>query len=280
MRDAERLLDAVSGWGNARDDVHAVVLVGSQARAGDGADTWSDVDLVLIVDKPETYLHDGEWVSAFGDPLITFVEPTATGGGFERRVLYADGLDVDFSLFAPDRVEELMRDPDSLAVLSRGYRVLAGEFAVELAPTTATGRLPSQEEFHELCADFWYHALWAARKLMRGELLVAKRSIDCYMKDRLLTLLRWHARAADAEIDTWHGSRFFERWTDSRAVAELSGAYATYESHDVERALWATLNLFQWVEKETASWCGLDVTIDHEAVSLLVRRTLERDEAD
>jgi aminoglycoside 6-adenylyltransferase len=277
MRDIERLLDAVAGWGEERDDVHTVVLVGSQARSSDGADDWSDVDLILIVDHPETFLLEREWVSAFGDPLITFVEPTATGGGFERRVLYADGNDVDFSVFSFERARELMRDPDSATVLRRGYRILAGEFGVEHGPDNVTRRLPSQEQFSELCGDFWYHVLWAAKKLRRGEILVAKRSIDCYLKERLIDLLRWHANAANAEIDTWHGERFFERWADSRAVAKLANAYAVYEPRDVERALWETLRLFQWIELETATRCELEVAIDHEAVARLVRQVLETD---
>ena len=51
-------LDEVTGWARSRDDVHAVLLVGSQARAETPADELSDIDLVLFVSEPELYLGD------------------------------------------------------------------------------------------------------------------------------------------------------------------------------------------------------------------------------
>jgi hypothetical protein len=43
-------------------------------------------------------------VREIGGPLLTFVQPAATGGLMERRVLFAGGADADFSLLPLDRV--------------------------------------------------------------------------------------------------------------------------------------------------------------------------------
>ena len=110
-------------WAEARDDVRAVLLVGSRARTDSPADAWSDVDLALVVDEPDRYLGDERWVEAFGRPLLTFLEPTAVGRAFERRVLYEGGLDVDIAVFSPAGLEAAVEDPETARVIARGHRV-------------------------------------------------------------------------------------------------------------------------------------------------------------
>ncbi|HET6642122.1 MAG TPA: aminoglycoside 6-adenylyltransferase [Gaiellaceae bacterium] len=83
-------LDEVAAWADAQGDVHAVLLIGSQARVDTPADDFSDVDLALFVDDPERYLRDVAWLRSFGEPLLTFLEPTAVAGFEERRVLFQD----------------------------------------------------------------------------------------------------------------------------------------------------------------------------------------------
>jgi aminoglycoside 6-adenylyltransferase len=80
---------------------------------------------------------------------------------------------------------------------------------------------------------------------------------------RLVTLLQWHAGAVDPNVDTWHGGRFLERWADPGALAALESAYARYDLRDVARALWATIDLWQGLEEETARRLGLAVELDH-----------------
>jgi aminoglycoside 6-adenylyltransferase len=273
--DADLFLTTFVRWAEPRDDVHAVLLVGSRARTDTPADEWSDVDLALVVDEPDRYLGDERWIEAFGRPLLTFLEPTAVGRAFERRVLYGGGLDVDIAAFTPAWLERAVEDPETASVVRRGHRVLLDKVGLaELAPRAASieppRRLPDDRELRELGADFWYHALWAARKLARGELLMAKRSVDGYLKERLLTLFAWHARAGDQGLDTWHEARFFERWADPRAVEALREAYARYDPDEVRRALLATMDVFDRFERETAGRLGFSPPPARDPVRALV----------
>jgi len=54
---------------------------------------------------------------------------------------------------------------------------------------------PAPAEFLNAVNDFWYHAVWTAKKLRRGELWIAMSCLDSYMKRRLLQMIEWHARA-------------------------------------------------------------------------------------
>jgi aminoglycoside 6-adenylyltransferase len=187
---------------------------------------------------------------------------------------------VDIAVFTPAWLEAAVEDPETASVIARGHRVLLdkiglADLAARAASVEQPRRLPDDREFRELAADFWYHALWAARKLARGEILMAKRSVDGYLKERLLTLLTWHARAGDPELDTWHEARFFERWADRRAVEALRDAYAHYDADEVRRALLATMDAFERFERETAERLALGAPPDRDPVRAMVAAVLE-----
>lgn len=271
MDDAEALLAAVMAWGRERSDVRAVLVVGSRARANSPADRWSDTDLALVVDDPAPYLASAEWLGAFGRPLLSFVEPTAVGPFTERRVLFETGVDVDFALLAVAAARRMAQDPEGRAVLRRGFRVLVDKLGLEAtlrtgAAAPATPELPDQAAFAQLSHDFWYHLVWAAKKLGRGELWIATQTCNCHLKGLLVTLLAWQAKAADAQVDTWHGGRFLERWADPQALRDLREAYAGYDAAEVARGLWATAELFQRLERDCAQRLGLLLSVHHQQV--------------
>jgi aminoglycoside 6-adenylyltransferase len=147
-------------------------------------------------------------------------------------------------------------------VLARGFEFILDKDGLEDAmrrdtPKPPRARLPSSDEFLSLCSDFLYHAMWAAKKLRRGELWVAKSCADGYMKQQLLRMLTWHAHAAHGSgYDTWHNGRFLESWADPHVLDALHQTFAHYDEADIRRALSKTVELFRWVAKETAADLG------------------------
>ena len=263
----ELLSAAIADWARERADVRAALVVGSQARLDVPADRWSDLDIGLFVDDPPRLADDSTWVEEFGSPVLTFLEATAFGDRVERRVLFDRGEDVDFALLEASAWEQFASLPEARETAERGYRVLYDEVgladALEELPAVAATAPPDASALTELASDFWYHALWTAKKLRRGEVYTAISCLDGYLKARLVTLLEWHARALDPDVDTWHGGRFLERWADPGALAALERAYAHYDLRDVARALWETIDLFQGLEEETARRLGLAIELDH-----------------
>jgi aminoglycoside 6-adenylyltransferase len=251
-------LDDVATWADAQEDVRAVLLVGSQARVDSPADVLSDVDLALFVDDPGRYLRDSAWVRSFGEPLLTFLEPTAVGGFKERRVLFRDGLEVDFSILPASVATAL--PPEAHAVLARGFSILydgIGLSAPEPASPTPSPP-PTQERLDQLSNDFWYHVLWGAKKLRRGELLLAKQVCDCYLIERIVHLARWRVQ----DEDTWHGYRFFERWAGEQIVDAVGSTFAQYDAGDIGRAFRAKGELFGELERDVAQRFGLVEPVD------------------
>lgn len=261
-RRVSAFLDELAAWADAQADVRAVFLVGSQARVDTPADDFSDVDLGLFVDDPERYLRDDAWVRSFGEPLLTLLEPTAVGGFEERRVLFRDGLEVDFSIL-PAAVAKAP-PPEAEAVLGRGFRVVyddVGLAALEPAGTPPVSP-PTQASLEQLSNDFWYHVLWGAKKLRRGEALLANQVCNCYLTALVVELARWRA----FDRDTWHRYRFFERWAGDEVAEALALTFARYEAADIARALRAKAELFGELEDDVVHRFHLVDAVDRNEV--------------
>lgn len=261
----EQLIERFVRWAQSEANIRAAVVIGSRARVDHPADEWSDLDVIILANDPEPYWSTADWLHNVGDPQLTFFEPTPDGGGFERRVLFEGGLDVDF---APVPVAEFRQmldtelPPDLVDIIQRGIRILLDKdnlaerlAAVEIEPVVPP---PSTEpEFLNVVHDFWYHTVWTAKHLRRGELWWAKSCCDSYLKHLLRRMLEWHVRASRGpNTDTWMRGRFLEEWADPRAVAALPAIFAHYEMEDVWRALLATMELFRWLGVETAELLG------------------------
>ena len=230
----------VTRWARQREDVHAVVLVGSRARTQTPADAWSDYDFVLVVDDAGAFLDSEDWLGKLAPALLSYVEATATGGIRERRVLFADGTDADFSILPRHRLEEVKARPGVAGVFARGYRVLLDAGVLGELPTEASR---PAEDRAALAQEFWYRALLTARKLRRGETHVAAMSCNCTMRRLLRRALELEARAAGR--DPWHDGRFLERWAEPRRVEQLKRTVALEEPATVAAAIRAACELFE-----------------------------------
>lgn len=98
-----------------------------------------------------------------------------------------------------------------------------------------------------------------------------------HLKGLLQTMLEWHTYATRSEShDTWMRGRFLEEWADPRAVAQLATAFAHYEAQDIARALHATMELYRWLEDETAvAWGYTPPRAGEEQAAALTNQLLE-----
>ena len=274
-RGYEEIIQRFCQWAENQPEVRAAMVIGSQARRERPADEWSDLDLVVVTTEPDALMTDTEWLKNLGNLLLTFVE-TNPAGSPERRVMFEGGLDVDIVPLRPQAISHLQAGVEAKAaeavelanLIGRGTRILFDldgalnqfvESITSLPVPEASTRLPAEQEFLNLVNDFWYHAVWVAKHLRRGELWWAKGGCDGHLKGLLHSMLVWQARAAGR--DTWFRGRFLEDWAEPRAVKELGGTFAHYDREDVWRALFETMHLFERVSLETATRLGFTYPI-------------------
>ena len=265
----ETIISRFTAWAEVSGKVQAAFVIGSRARLDRPADEYSDLDLVLVVDDPNCFLSADDWLNAIGCFNISFDEYTI-GGARERRVLFDGALDVDFLLFTKAQYIECTRSPEFLSLFARGYRALLDNGGFSSLITDGIGTLPSRsmmspQEFANLVNNFWYHTVWAAKKLKRGELWVAKHCVDGYMKGLLLRMIECHACALHGDnYETWHGGRFLESWADPVIVAALPATFGQYDLADLERALHEMTELFGRLGREAADVLGYPYPIEAE----------------
>ena len=263
MLTCEQIMANFVQWAQKQSNIRAVLVIGSRGRVDHPADQWADLDLLFITTDPYRFLTKTDWLYNLGIPWLTYVEDDA--GVLERRVLFEGGVDVDFVPFSLEQIEKMM-GVDLLPledVILPGIRVIldkdgfteifhTAREALTEAPTRSIP--PHATELMEVINNFWYHALWVSKKLQRGELWYAKWAADGQMKELLLRMLEWHARATHGwDYNTWKDGRFLEEWADPRALKDLRHTYAHYEKENIEQALLATIDLFRWLTHETTA---------------------------
>ena len=266
------LEERAAAWASAEPAVRAAIVLGSRARDDHPADEWADLDMVVLVDEVGELTTDRRWLDSIGEPLISFVEDAAGTEQPELRVLFAGGFDVDFAFMSRTAIERMIEhDPRAVAIaFGRGNRVLVDKDRVaasviaagEGADADARTPRPDEHAFGEVCADFWYHTVWTAKHLRRGELWWAKSCCDGYLKHLLRIMLEWEAAAE--ERDPWFRGRFFEEWADPDTVAGLRSAFARYDAPEVWTALARTMDLFAGAGRRTATVLDREYPADNE----------------
>jgi len=126
-----------SDWASGQPGILAVILVGSQARGEAKPD--SDIDLILICQKPEALTSDANWTTEFGKPLRKAIEDW--GPVTSLRVWYEGGLEVEFGITDEEWANGPL-DAGTGQVVDHGYRILvdkSGKVSLVLARHSQLG---------------------------------------------------------------------------------------------------------------------------------------------
>ncbi|QFF99319.1 aminoglycoside adenylyltransferase [Psychrobacillus glaciei] len=258
MSDYKEIMNKVILWGQQEDDIRSIFIVGSMARSDKPADKWSDMDLVIVTSDVEKWLQSEEWIRKFGNPQISFLERTHVGNIMERRVMYDGSCIVDFNFMKLEVAKTILESEEVQGVIARGVKVLLDKDSVtEVFHNTSSliknKEVPEFSEFKNDVNDFWFHAVYTAQKLRRGELLVAKSNCDEYLKRLLIKFVKLQTIMKNStNQQSWHDVRFFEEWADKEVVQEFQGIYGKYNEESVWDALFETMKLYRKVAKQIA----------------------------
>ena len=245
-------------YAEQNETIKAVIAIGSSTRSEVPADEFSDLDLIIVTTSPDRW-YSGEYPALLGNVSISFIEPTL-GGGKERRCIYDEDRDVDMIILTPLQFENALKEGVAGEVMNRGWMLLYdGSGYAEMIPQYVAlevdHEIMTAEEFANTVNDFFFHNIWACKKLRRGELWSAKMCIDSYLKERLLKMIGQY-QLCISNTDIWHDGRFLDRWADNSVLDELRDCFAHYDSDDCSRALSATHRLFARLARAVADKRG------------------------
>ena len=263
----------IQAWLPTRPDIRAAAVIGSQARTGAyAADSSADYDLLLVTTDPDAY-KQMDWLHAFGQVVSAVFDPNdhvAFAYSLDFFTLYADGHDVDISVLPYDYVQRLIHDT---AAREKDWgHIITQVFATGVRPLFDPEHLmpqlaavfndpvpfepPSSAAFVDFVENFWQRAVRIAKKLRAGRLRAAHSWCMAQTND-LMRLVEWHARLTrNLPPSTWYRDKYFEQWADPRVIAALPQLYPHYDAADIQRVLFATMDVFRWVARETAHQLG------------------------
>ena len=253
-------------YAESDDDIKGIVAIGSTTRSDVKADEYSDLDLFIVTVNTEPWFS-GEYPKRFGNVSISFIEDTL-GGGKERRCIYDEDKDVDMLVFTPEQFEAAVKEGVAQWVMNRGYAVLYDsmdftsllENHITLSVTTPS---MTEDEFLNMINDFYFHNIWAYKKLKRGEIWSAKISVDSYLKGYLLRMIELY-RYKVSGVDVWHDGRFIDKWAGEEILSEIKESFAHYDKDDIKRALIKTHELFARITRELAEVEGYEYPTNAE----------------
>ena len=234
--------------------IKAVIVIGSSTRKSVKADEYSDLDLIIVTDDPTSW-YSGEYPKRLGKVSISFIEPTL-GNGKEYRAIYDADKDVDMIILTTEQFTEAVKTGVAGWVMNRGYDFLCdnagfSELVRAYVKSCVSSPQISEEDFLNLTNDFYFHNIWAAKKLLRGELWSAKICVDGYLKNHLLKMIELYCYQKDGR-DVWHDGRFVDCWADDWILEKLTVCFAHYEKNDIGNALVHTHELFKKLAADVA----------------------------
>ncbi|WP_063802116.1 aminoglycoside 6-adenylyltransferase [Streptomyces sp. WM6378] len=263
-------------WAMDRTDIEAVVRTGSRARRDGKVDALSDHDIELYTTEPDRYREGTDWLGELGEISVA-VGLEGPWDNPAHLVFFADGLKADFQVVSVEQLHDLAENGlDELH--ERGYELLLdrGDWGRKLPAAKGSAPepdMPSEDEFQELCAEFWHEIAHLPRYLARGELWVVKAR-DWTTKELLQTMIEWHAQGRFGPgHDVWHLGTGMRAWAAPGVWERLHDVFAAFGPEDSLRAARATADLFAELAREVADGQGFTYP---EAAERAIRPTLDR----
>jgi aminoglycoside 6-adenylyltransferase len=240
----DKTVDEIIAWSQQDSNVEGAIVIGSQVRDELHADEWSDLDVMVLANSPYLLLDEATWMDRFGTPVCVFVEvnelPFATWNWCVKRVLFDDYRAVDFSILPSDKLDEVLSV--NKGIMSKGYRVVYDPNpdlldskirAVIEKIEEAVPQIPIERELSNDVSNLLFHIIWAFKKIKKGELWVAVRCINTYIRDLLLRLIEFYnASVTKKPSVVMYSGRFLEDRTDGEILVQLKHCFAKYDEQD------------------------------------------------
>ncbi len=244
--------------------MRTLILESSRAN-GQSLDSFSDYDVLLVVDDLSAFTDDDAWLRDFGTPLVMLRDRLETLGMITatRLVLYEDYTKIDYVLWPTDLLREVVARQESTELLDWGYRILVDKdgIAAGLPTPTRTAHIPARTSEHEYLAlvnEFWWETTYVAKNLWRGDLLFARYNLDVVIRyELLLRMVEWRV-----EVDrgwTWKPGllgRGLQHVVSPETWSELEQTLAGADIAANWQALFAATALFRRLAVEVGVALG------------------------
>lgn len=266
MRSEKEMFDLILGVANGDDRIRAVYMNGSRANPNVKKDIFQDYDIVYVVSETESFLNDEGWISVFGE-LIIIQEPDKLDkmqgrdvdfkNGYTYLMQFTDGNRIDLHV---QTIDAMMKEygMDKLTV-----PLLDKDDCLPHIPAPSDEdywvKKPTYGQYFSRCNNFWWVAPYCAKGLWRKEILFTIEVMNSYVRQELLTMLRWYAGIQTGfKASIGKANKHLKEYLDPAIWVRLMKTFDMSDYDSSWDALIATCELFAEIAPEVGKEFGYE----------------------
>ncbi len=259
------MIDKIQEWAETQPEIRVVLLTSSRANENKKVDQLSDYDIELYLENIKPYVENNNWLSSFGEVLISLPEKRELLGIEQpaRLVIYKNGDKVDFTLADIAVLKKICNLPHLPDWLDDGYKVLLDKDGLTRnlkrpAYKSYIPKKPSEEEYKELVNEFWWETTYVAKNLWRQEIWPAKYSSDVVIRYKLLLkMLEWYIQINRGwNCRTGFVGKGVMKSLHKSELNELRGIFSGADVEENWQALFNTIKFFRKIAVAVAHNLG------------------------
>lgn len=250
MRTTNELFDLLRHVAISDERIRVMTLEGSRVNPNATPDIWQDYDVTFLVVDLESFTQSDEWLKVFGDIVIMqkpeameLFPPDIPAGWFSYLMLFADGIKIDLTLVPLADINQYLKQDPLIKVL-----IDKDGICPEL-PSPSDKQFWIQKPsavFVDDCAnEFCFSSTYAAKGLLRNELLCANWIFEHIMRVELFRMLGYLSGVRNGfPLNTGKHDKFLLHFLSDN---ECEAVLKTYRLEDVDAAwdaLYTALDLF------------------------------------
>jgi len=259
MHKQEQIKNKILNLAKTDDRIRAVLLNGSRANSKVNPDKYQDYDLVFIVNNFDTFLKDRSWINILGNPILKQLPDEMELGKEENEnkvsfiflMIFEGGTRIDLTLFPNAKFETHFKiDSLTIAWLDKDnlFKNISKSSDKDYLITK-----PNQQEFSEVCNEFWWTILNVAKGLKRGEIIYAKEILENNVRPMLWQLIEWNIGSKhNFKISVGKSGKFANKFM---AKSLYENILKTYTNSNIENnwdALFLMTKIFHKEQKRLA----------------------------
>ncbi len=264
MRSSEYMFSLFRNIAASDERIRVMTLEGSRVNPSVTPDVWQDYDITFLVTDVESFKKSDEWLAVFGDMVfiqkpeaMELFPPDFPKGWFSYLMLFSDGVKVDLTLvpltdigkyFEQDPLIQVLLDKDGLC---------------EDVPAPTDERFwvrrPSAAFVFDCANEFSFVCTYAAKGLLRGELLFAYWCFEQVLHVELLRMLGYLAGARNGfPINLGKHDKWLPKYLTVGENEKLCKTYVLGDEQDAWNALSKAMELFGSAITEVCALLGYD----------------------
>ncbi len=266
MRGEQEMFELILNVARRDERIRAVILNGSRVNPNAPKDDFQDYDIVYFVNEIESLTENHGWIDVFGERAILQMpdlmrlpgnEETSEKITFAYLMLFKDGNRIDLTLFPVKKIKTHFV-LDSLSVILLDKDNLFGAIP---PPSEADYliRKPTENEFRDVCNEFWWVLPYVAKGLARGDIFYAKDALETTVRKMFMKMLEWELGArTDFSVSFGKSGKHLKHYVFSNYIDNILMTYPDSEPENIWNAVFRMAKLFEKVSRRFANEFGFE----------------------